>query len=252
MAPDPRGATSNCHKRGWGLTPGPMLRAPLSGSWCRTAVCSQRQTPCLMVLLSGRGGGGDSEPLHLLSHRADIAHPALPPARGGAACGAAGTQCNGPSPAPRRGSCSLGRQRSAQGTAGQGQQGALQPGSSQRQGGTSHTTRHRLDSQTEASPSPDTKHGARGAGGETQMHRLPLGAPGAPRPPRWDGASHRRTLTAAGPGGLLPTVAPVQARGRGTQASWLLQDARRGPAAGRAAGGRRCPRDGPPGWHEGH
>lgn len=183
MAPDPRGATSNCHKRGWGLTPGPMLRAPLSGSWCRTAVCSQRQTPCLMVLLSGRGGGGDSEPLHLLSHRADIAHPALPPARGGAACGAAGTQCNGPSPAPRRGSCSLGRRRSAQGTAGQGQQGALQPGSSQRQGGDQphHTAQTRQPDRGLALP----RHQTRGEGrrrGDTDAPATARG-PGSPPPP---------------------------------------------------------------------
>lgn len=112
---------------------------------------------------------------------------------------------------------------------------------SQTQGGYQPHSTHEKDA--------TARHGGRGPGGETQM---PCGHPGARRPPRPSTERGRlRKLTAAGPGGLLPAAGPVQARGWRQQASGLFQDARLGPAAGRAMGRRRGPRDSPSGWHEG-
>lgn len=150
------------------------------------------------------------------------------------------SQSHSSGPAPRRAHAAAGGEGARPGK-----------GSSRRQGDRPHRTAQ-TGQPDRGLASPDTDRRARGAGRDTQTHRLPLRAPGATPPPPMGWCHPSQTLTAAGPGGLLPAAAPVQARGRGTQSSRLLGDAGRGPAVGGAAGGGRCPRDGPPGWHEGH
>lgn len=115
------------------------------------------------------------------------------------------------------------------------------------------STQHRLRRLGGQTGSRSPGHRTQGEGrrqGDTDATGYRSARRGAPPPST--GWRRRPELTAAGPVGLLPAAAPVQGWGRRKQADGLFQDARRGPAAGRAVGGGRSPRDLPPSWHKGY
>lgn len=138
--------------------------------------------------------------------------------------GMAGSQSHGSGPAPRRAHAAAGGEDARPGK-----------GGSQRRG-TSHTTRHRRDSQTEASPPPTPTAGE----GRRQGHTdAPATSPGAGSPPSTGWCHHRgrSPLPVQGACSLLRLLCRPGAGGHRPAGSSVMQGGAQPPAGQREGGG---------------